>query len=92
MMSITNDLVKQTQGHTLKASDLPLNFVSAMISPEPFESFSINFTQMFLSVSWCAEPMTQLCKLKVKVTLQGHGFLQWGIFAFLQTAVLFKLN
>ena len=27
---------------------------------------------MFLIVSWCAEPMTQRCKLKVKVTLQGH--------------------
>ena len=30
-------------------------------------------------VSWCAEPMTQLCKLKVKVTLQGHGILLRGI-------------
>ena len=27
---------------------------------------------MFLSVRLCAEPMTQLCRLKVKVTLQGY--------------------
>ena len=33
---------------------------------------------MFLSVSWCAEPMPQLCKLKVKVTLKGHGILLLG--------------
>ena len=31
---------------------------------------------MFLSVRWCAEPMTQLCKLKDKVTLQGQGILR----------------
>ena len=31
-----------------------------------------NFTQMFLSVRQCAELMTQLPRLKVKVTFQGH--------------------
>ena len=40
-----------------------------------FEPFSLNFTQMFLSVSQCAEPMTQLPKLKVKVTVQGYPFI-----------------
>ena len=45
---------------------------------EPFERFSLNFTQMFLSMSSCAESMTQLCQLKVKVTLQGHWILQGG--------------
>ena len=39
------------------------------ISPEYFERFSLNFTQIFLSVRWCAETMTQLRRLKV--TLQG---------------------
>ena len=43
------------------------------MSPESFERFSLNFTQMFLSVIRCAEPMTRLHKLKVKVTLQSHG-------------------
>ena len=43
------------------------------ISPELLERFSLNFTQMFLSVSWSAELMTQLHRLNVKVTLQGHG-------------------
>ena len=38
------------------------------ISPEPFERFSFNFSQMFLSLNWCAELLTQLHSLKVKVT------------------------
>ena len=56
------------QGHGL----YPLICVHS-ISPEPFEQFSLIFTQMFLSVRRCAEPMTQLCRLKAVVTLQGHG-------------------
>ena len=48
------------------------------ISPDPFERFSLNFTKMFLSLRRCKEPMTrpmtQLRKLKVKVTHQGHSF------------------
>ena len=43
------------------------------ISSEPFEWFSKNFTHMFLSVRQYAEPLTQLCRLNIKVTLQGHG-------------------
>ena len=35
------------------------------ISPEPFEWFTLNFTQIL--VRWCAEPMTHLCRLKVNV-------------------------
>ena len=73
---------------TLQSWDLLLNFVSFK-SPQPFVRFSLNITQMILSVSWCAEPMTQLCKLKVKVTLQGHGILRQGIMAVKQTAVLY---
>ena len=42
------------------------------ISPEPFERFSLNFTQLFLLVRWCAEHMTQLPRLNV--TGQGQGF------------------
>ena len=40
------------------------------ISPESFERFSLNFTQMFLSMRQCAEHMTQLPRLKV--TGQGN--------------------
>ena len=47
------------------------------ISLESLEQFSLNFTQMFLSVRRCAEPRTQLRKLKVKVTLQGYGIYPW---------------
>ena len=42
------------------------------ISPELLRPFSLNFTQMFLSVRQCAEPMTQLHSLKINVTIQGH--------------------
>ena len=42
------------------------------IFPEPLEIFSLKINQILLSVRWCKEPMTQLCRLKVKVTLQGY--------------------
>ena len=70
----------QGQGHISKSWDLPLNFVSGPLSPQPFERFSLNITQMFRSVRRCAEPMTQLPRLKVKVTLQGHGIYPWILF------------
>ena len=54
--------------------DLPCQFLVCSISPEAFDRFSLNFTQMLLSVEQFAEPLTQLCSLKVQVTLQGHGF------------------
>ena len=60
----------QDQGHTSWPCDLPLNSVRS-ISPEYFERFSFNFTQMFLSVRRCAEHMVQLPKLKD--TGQGQG-------------------
>ena len=37
----------------------------------------LHFIKMFLSVRLCAEPMTHLRKLKVTVTLQGHGIYPW---------------
>ena len=43
----------------------------------PLEECSLNFDQMFASVRWCAEPITQLCWLKVKVTIEGHQFEPW---------------
>ena len=49
-----------------------LEFHVRPISPGPFKQFSLKFTQMLLSVRGCAEPMTQLCRLKVMLTLQGH--------------------
>jgi hypothetical protein len=35
------------------------------------EEFSSNFTQMFTSRRLCAEFILPLCRLKVKVTLEG---------------------
>ena len=51
----------------------PLQFHICSISPEPFERFSLNFTQMFLSTRRCAEHMTQLWSFEVNITVQGHG-------------------
>ena len=39
-----------------------------------FDQFSLNFSQMFLSVRRCAEPMTQLRRLKVTVNFKVMGF------------------
>ena len=61
------------QGHISRSWDLPFKFCVSSIPPEPFERFSLNFTQMFLSVRHYAESMTQLCRLKARVTLQCHG-------------------
>ena len=55
---------------------------------------------MFALVRWCAEPITQQCRLKVKVTIEGHQFEPWilrplhchsaaGNIAVLQTALLY---
>ena len=49
-----------------------MNFVSAPYLL-PLERFSLNFGQMLIPVRWCAEPMTQLCRLMVKVTIKGSG-------------------
>ena len=45
-------LPRQGHGHRFT-----LEFHVRSISPEPFERFSLNFTQMFLSMRRCAEPM-----------------------------------
>ena len=52
---------------------LSLEFRVCSISPIPLEGFSLNFGQMFTLVRRCAESITQPCRLKVKVTVQGHG-------------------
>ena len=72
--SRTYDLATQTQVHTSKAWDFTLQFVSA---PYLLNSFSLIFTQMFLSVRWCAGLITHLRRLKVKVILQGHAINPW---------------
>ena len=60
-----------------KWSRVLLDFLVRSIPPEPFERFSLNFGQMFASVSQCAEPISQPCQLKVKVTGQGHVCEPW---------------
>ena len=56
----------------VKVKVFTLELGARSISPEPLGRFSINFTQMFLSVRRCAEFMTWQHRLKIKITLQGH--------------------
>ena len=56
-----------------KVMGFTLQFCVHCIYPKSFERFSLNFTQMFLSVWCCVETLTQLCRHKIKVTLQCHG-------------------
>ena len=46
------------------------NFLVRSISPGPFERFSLNFGQMFASVSGCAEPMSA-------IPTHGHRSRSW---------------
>ena len=54
-LSRTHDSVTRSQ---CQPSRFTLQFRVCPISSEPFERFSLNFTQMFLLVRQCVEPMT----------------------------------
>ena len=85
----THDSVTHSQ---VKVMEFTRHFCVRSIASEPFERFSLNFTQLFLSVRRCVEPMNQLRSLKVKPegdTSMLLGFCSGG-FRCLQTAV-FKL-
>ena len=58
--------------------NLPLEFRVRSLSPEPLKRFSLNFTQMFLSVRQYVEHMTQLPR--VKVTVKGFT-LEFRVFS-----------
>ena len=60
-----------------KVTGLSFEFCVRFVSPLPLEGFSLNFGQMFTSVGQCAEPITQPCELKVKVTFEGQEFEPW---------------
>ena len=60
-----------------KVKGFSLAFCVRSVSPLPLGGFSLNFNQMFTSVGQCAEPITQPCGLKVKVTVAGHEFEPW---------------
>ena len=77
-MCITYNWATQTQGQCQTSSSWihPSVCVNS-VYPEPFGRFSFNFTQMFIWVRRCAELMTQLRSLQIKVTLQDHGIYTW---------------
>ena len=56
----------------VKVNGFTLELCVLSISPEPLGWFSLNFTQMFLSVRRCAKQMNQLTRIKFKATGQGH--------------------
>ena len=88
-MCRAHDLATQAQGHSSGLWVFTLEFRVRSISPEPFERFSLNFTQIFLSVSWCANPLLSA----MQTQSQGHTSRSWdsvaGDLAVLQTAVLY---
>ena len=67
----------QEQGHRSRSWVWALEFRVCSISAIPLEGFSLNFGHMFASVRRCAELITQPCRHKVKVTVQGHRFEPW---------------
>ena len=74
MMCRTHSSTMQTDKVTVQGQGLSLEFCVHSVSPLPLEGFSLNFGRMFTSVGQCAEPITQPCRLKVKVTVEGHKF------------------
>ena len=57
----------------LKVMGFTIEFCVWSISPLSLNGFSSTVGQTLISVRWCAEPVTQLCGLKVEVTVKGHG-------------------
>ena len=58
----------------------------------PLEGFSLNFGHMFALVRQCAELITQPCRQKVKVTIQGHRFEPCPVCIFYTSGrIFFKL-
>ena len=58
----------------LKVTSLSLEFWGRSIA---IQTALLNLGQMFALVRWCAEPITKQCRLKVKVTIEGHQFEPW---------------
>jgi len=49
-----------------------LHYRVRSINPIPIEGFSSNVAEMFISTRRCAEPMLPMCRLKVRVTIEGQ--------------------
>jgi len=49
-----------------------IKFCVRSINPIPIKEFSTNLAEMFTSTRECAEPMSPMCQLKVKVTIKGQ--------------------
>ena len=56
----------------MKVMGFSLEFCVLSLSPLTLERFSLNYGQMFIPIRRCVELMTELRRLKVKVTIQGY--------------------
>ena len=65
-----------SQGHSSRSWVWALNFVSALYLLSPGIIFSKIWSNVYLG--WkCAEPITQPCGLKVRITVESHEFEPW---------------
>ena len=62
--------MRTTHGITITCPFIRLSIT--LVSHETFKD-SLSFGQMFTSARRCAEPMTQLRRLKVRVIVTGNG-------------------
>ena len=71
----TYNSAMQTQGqyHSLRSLDLPLNTSRSLYISCTLWKIFINFSQIYISVRRCAEPMHQLRRCNVK----GHSYRYW---------------
>ena len=77
MMCRTHSSTMQTHKVTVQGHEFEPWILCPLCISFILGGFSLNFGQMFTSVWQCAEPITQPCGLKVKVTVEGHEFEPW---------------
>ena len=77
MCRINNSTMRTRSRSQVKVIGSSLIFRVRSISPIPLEGFYLNFGQMFASLRRCAQLITQPCRQKVNVTVQGHRFEPW---------------
>jgi hypothetical protein len=57
---------------SVRRPSVRLHFRVRSINHIPIEGFSSTLAQMFTTTRGCAELMLPMCKLKVKVTIEGQ--------------------
>ena len=60
-------------GLQLQVMEFSIQLRVCSISPQTIEELSLHFDKMLSSVRGCAKHISQSCKLKAKVTVEGNG-------------------